>query len=130
MWAHGMSATATWWMWALMVLATISLWDLVALVVRMVVIAVLVLMFMALPIPPGTAGFPGGRHPRTAGHGVSPPRLPVPDQTLKLRERRVPRDVSTDTRGSRAEPAAGRAGRPCDHVGTRRIRHPSVIADP
>ena len=94
MWTHGMSATATWWMWALMVAATVGFWVLVAVVARMVV----------------TRSGPGQHTASiTSSTSGAPRRCPS-----LLRRRRQPNGAlpgtSAGTQAGVAEPAARRAG--------------------
>lgn len=99
MWNHGMSATATWWMWALMVLATVSFWVLVAVVVRMVVTRSGPSEHTA-PTPSGTAAFATGTAPAHHRSWASPPPLPVPDPAQTSPERhasRPPRERANPT---------------------------------
>ena len=100
MWTHGMSAAATWWMWALMALATAGFCVLVALVVRMVVTR-------SGPgqhtgsIPSSTSVFPVDTAAQNHRSWVNPPTLPVPARAQASTERRAPQDVGRDTGASR-----------------------------
>lgn len=60
MWTHAMNATAVWWMWALMVLATVAFWVMVAVVVQ---------LLLGRPAPP----LGHGRGPHRWGRLLSPP---------------------------------------------------------
>ncbi|WP_122263716.1 hypothetical protein [Ornithinimicrobium cerasi] len=90
MWTHGMSATATWWMWALMALATVGFWVLVAVVVRMVVTRSGPGQHTA-PTTADASGFPVDPVPQNHRSWMSPPPLPVPDPVQTSPQRHASR---------------------------------------